>query len=50
MSDWNKHSKVGGTLLENWVEEREIPDQIIQERTNLRSIQKVGHVGIHVLA
>lgn len=46
MTDWNKHGKIGGTLLENWVEEREIPEQMSLFRTNPTRILKDGHKGI----
>ncbi|KAI8614062.1 hypothetical protein BC830DRAFT_1129210 [Chytriomyces sp. MP71] len=47
-TDWNRHHGVGATLLENWVEERAVSDQILEERQNMAKLSKMGHNNILV--
>lgn len=35
--------KVGATLLDNWVEERAVADQLISEHANIQKLSKAGH-------
>lgn len=42
-TDWNKHNAIGGTLLENWVEERSTKEFIESERKEGVAIDRKGH-------
>ncbi len=42
-TDWNKHNTVGGTLLENWVEERATEQYVMDERHQGHKLDRVGH-------
>jgi hypothetical protein len=41
-SAWNQH-KIGATLLDNWVEERAVGDQILVEKNNIATLSRQGH-------
>ncbi|KAI9098137.1 hypothetical protein DFS34DRAFT_649727 [Phlyctochytrium arcticum] len=45
-TDWNRHSGVGQTLLENWVEERAVGDRVLAERSDVATLNRNGHQGI----
>lgn len=43
---WNQHGKVGGTLLENWVEERAVGKERVLKERDVQYISKYGHEDI----